>query len=246
MYDSGPNGQPGPDGDRGLGKTALVVGGGLLAAASLSPLGKKFAPKLTSFLGKKPSKQHQQYQPEPQSHSYGYGQAASPQPPPGYYGQPQYTAGYANAGAGQTNIAPPSNVQQLHIYAAMFDDKDVTQIVRSLVTAQQSISLTGATLVKQFENPWPEAERHSFSVLYSYGDRPMECLVAKFVSLQPFSVVSMQSLSFFKLTRKFLLSTETGIIEIKPEALSKTRMDFCQPPPSRIIALVWGSADAST
>lgn len=204
-YDHDPNGPPGPDGDRGLGKAALVVGGGILAAASFGPLGKKLGPKLSAFFGNKPQQQPSTqsqsygsgypptsqshsygsgYAAAPQAHTYGAGYAASPQPPPAYYGQPQYAAGPMNAGAGHTNVAPSSGVQPLRIYAAMFADKDVTQILRSLVTPQQSVSLTGNTLVKQFGNPWPETERQAFSVLYQYGERPMEAFTAEFVPPQ--------------------------------------------------------------
>jgi len=101
----------------------------------------------------------------------------------------------------------------LHIHGAVFADKNVTELVRSLVTSQQTLSLQGEKLVEQFGDPWPEAGRKMFNVLYSYGDRPMELVAA---------------------------DTTTSNIEIKHEAISKTRMEFCQPPPSRLISCVWG------
>ncbi|KAH7144414.1 hypothetical protein B0J13DRAFT_622962 [Dactylonectria estremocensis] len=112
-----------------------------------------------------------------------------------------------------TGAFPPQNGPPLHIYGAVFADKDVTQIVRSLVTPQQTLQFKGDSLVQQFGDPWPEVERKMFNVLYSYGDRPMELIAA---------------------------DTTTSNIEVKHEAISKKRMEFCQAPPSRIIAGVWG------
>lgn len=107
----------------------------------------------------------------------------------------------------------------LHIYGAVFADRDVTQIVRGLVTPQQVLSIQGEKLVEQFGDPWPEAGRKMFNVLYAYGDRPLELVAA---------------------------DTNTANIEIKHEAISKQRMEFCQPPQSRIIACVWGLKNALT
>ncbi|KAJ2967801.1 hypothetical protein NQ176_g9493 [Zarea fungicola] len=223
----------GPDGDRGLGKTAMVVGGGLLAAAGMMGLREKStastSDKLSGFMGgssKPPQQNQQQYYPpqQQQQHqqSYGPGPGAAPMPPPGNYGQqqPQYSSWNPSGGYGQTSVMPAqSSIPPLNIYGAVFADQDVTSVARSLAARDQTLSLKGDTLVKQFGNLWPETARKSFSMLYSYGDRPMELIVA---------------------------DTESGIIEVKPEALSKKRMDFCQAPPSRVIALLWGITDAST
>ncbi|KAH7227192.1 uncharacterized protein BKA55DRAFT_527211 [Fusarium redolens] len=130
-------------------------------------------------------------------------------PSPSYYGQhPPGNSSYAHNPSGETvGVAPglqsfgsphqtgatpvplqsPSSIgafqlqsgPPLHIYGAVFADKDVTQIVRSLVTPQQTLQIKGDSLVEQFGDPWPEVERKMFNVLYSYGDRPMEVLAAE-------------------------------------------------------------------
>ena len=46
-------------------------------------------------------------------------------------------------------FAPPQMGPPLYIYGAVFADKDVTQIVRSLITPQQTLSLKGETLAQQ-------------------------------------------------------------------------------------------------
>lgn len=79
-----------------------------------------------------------------------------------------------------TTVASPSQSgPPLHIYGAVFADVDVTQIVRSLVTRQQTLQIKGDALVQQFGDPWPEVERKMFNVLYSYADRPMELIAAE-------------------------------------------------------------------
>jgi hypothetical protein len=97
------------------------------------------------------------------------------------FGSPHQTGGApmslqssSSIGAFQPQTGPP-----LHIYGAVFADKDVTQIVRSLVTPQQTLQIKGDSLVEQFGDPWPDVERKMFNVLYSYGDRPMELLAAE-------------------------------------------------------------------
>ncbi|KAH7246707.1 hypothetical protein BKA59DRAFT_512663 [Fusarium tricinctum] len=268
--------QPPEEGDRGLGKASLALGGSFLAGSFLrNKLGNHqethgkqdgmgtvaqsmaiasagaVGAKIMGLFGNK-----QQQQPavqtvtHTQTHFYPVyvpGPQASPQPsycnqyPPGdsnYSHTPTgVTAGVASgvqsfasphhAGgipmslqSASTIVAFPSQGgPPLHIYGAVFADVDVTQIVRSLVTRQQTLQIKGDTLVQQFGDPWPEAERKMFNVLYSYGDRPMELIAA---------------------------DTTTSNIEIKHEAISKKRMEFCQAPPSRIIAAVWGYENALT
>ncbi|KAG5778325.1 hypothetical protein H9Q73_008025 [Fusarium xylarioides] len=232
------------DGDRGLGKTALAIGGGFLAGSSLrnkfethhegygqqNGLGKMaqsaaiagagaVGAKIMGLFGNKqqqppaaPPVQPATYtQTQTQMHFYPVyvpGPHVSP-PPPLHYGQHppssssyahSHTAGTVGAAPGiessgsphQTVIAPislqspgsvgpfqPQSGPLLHIYGAVFADRDVTQIVRSLVTPQQTLQTKGDLLVEQFGDPWPEVERKMFNVLYSYGDRPMELLAAE-------------------------------------------------------------------
>ncbi|KAI8712349.1 WW domain-containing protein [Fusarium sp. LHS14.1] len=265
-YDT-PADTPVQDGDRGLGKVALAMGGGYLlghghkheqhqqhglgkmtqsmAMAGAGAIGAK----IFGLFGNKQQQQHQASPPpQPQVHVYPVyvpGPQAAPSPgPPSYYGQPPpvgQNLGHYGGTPGTPGMTPPAQpyhhggVQSpvtggmgaftpqigppLHIYGAVFADRDVTQIVKSLVTPQQTLTLSGDTLAEKLGDPWPEAERKMFNVLYSYGDRPMEVIAA---------------------------DTNTANIEIKHEAISRKRMEFCQPPPSRIIACVWGYENALT
>ncbi|CVL03296.1 uncharacterized protein FPRN_00026 [Fusarium proliferatum] len=264
------------DGDRGLGKTALAMGGGFLAGSTLrnklekhheshgqqNALGKMaqsvaiagagaVGAKIMGLFGNKQQEQHPA--PPVQTATYTHTQTQThyypvyvpgPQvsPPPLYYGQhPQSTSSYAHNPAVETvgatpdiqSLGSPWSLQSpgsvsafqpqsgplLHIHGAVFADKDVTQIVRSLVTPPQTLQIKGDSLVEHFGDPWPEVERKMFNVLYSYGDRPMELLAA---------------------------DTTSSNIEIKHEALSKRRMEFFQAPPSPIIAVVWGYENVLT
>ncbi|KAF5647870.1 uncharacterized protein FTJAE_1553 [Fusarium tjaetaba] len=268
------------DGDRGLGKTTLAIGGGLLAGYSLrnkfekhheshgqqNGLGKMaqsaaiagagaVGAKIMGLFG---NKQQQQQPPAPpvqvatqtQMHFYPvYVPGPQVSPPQLNHGQPSpssssythsHTAETVGAAPGIQSFGAPHQVGTalmslqsttsvgafqpqsgplLHIHGAVFVDKDVTQIVRSLVTQQQTLQTKGDSLIEQFGDPWPEVERKMFNVLYSYGDRPMELLAA---------------------------DTTSSNIEINHEALSKKRMEFCQAPPSPIIAVVWGYENVLT
>jgi hypothetical protein len=62
---------------------------------------------------------------------------------------------------------------RLIIHAAAFADKDVTGTLRMLAASEQQISFQ-KRLTEQFGDPWPEAKRKGLSILYQYGDRPME------------------------------------------------------------------------
>ncbi|RSL88692.1 hypothetical protein CEP51_001584 [Fusarium floridanum] len=258
---------PVQDGDRGLGKVALAMGGGYLlghghkheqhqqhglgkmtqsiAMAGAGAIGAK----IFGLFGNKQQQQQQQHQPspppQPQVHVYPVyvpGPQAAPSPgPPSYYGQPPHAGqnfghyghtpdmtppvqpyhheGIQSPVTGGMGAFTPQSGPPLHIFGAVFADRDVTQIVKSLVTPQQTLTLSGDTLAEKLGDPWPEAERKMFNVLYSYGDRPMELIAA---------------------------DTNTANIEIKHEAISRKRMEFCQPPPSRLIACVWGCENSLT
>jgi hypothetical protein len=230
--------QPPEEGDRGLGKASLALGGSFLAGSFLrNKLGNHqethgqqdgmgtaaqsmaiasagagaVGAKIMGLFGNK-----QQQQPavqtvtHTQTHFYPVyvpGPQASPQSP--YYNQyppgdsnhsPTPTGMTAGVGSGVQSFASPHHAggipmslqsastivafpsqggPPLHIYGAVFADVDVTQIVRSLVTRQQTLQIKGDTLVQQFGDPWPEVERKMFNVLYSYGDRPMELIAAE-------------------------------------------------------------------
>jgi hypothetical protein len=62
---------------------------------------------------------------------------------------------------------------RLIIHAATFADKDATERVRMLVNSEQQISIQ-KKLTEEFGDPWPESGRKGLSILYQYGDRPME------------------------------------------------------------------------
>ena len=87
-------------------------------------------------------------------------QPASP-PVGGYGGMAQYQPMSSNTGP------------RLIIHAAAFADKDITGAARTLAATEQQISFK-KNLTEQFEDPWPEAARKGLSILYQYGDRPME------------------------------------------------------------------------
>ena len=62
---------------------------------------------------------------------------------------------------------------RLIIHAATFADKDITETIRTLVSTEQQISFQ-KKFTEEFGDPWPEAKRKGLSILYQYGDRPME------------------------------------------------------------------------
>ena len=68
--------------------------------------------------------------------------------------------------------APTRPGPGLNIHAAVYAEQDVTQKVRALVNPEQILTIK--KLSDEFADPWPEAKRKGFSVLYQYGDRPME------------------------------------------------------------------------
>ncbi|KAF5564197.1 hypothetical protein FPHYL_4817 [Fusarium phyllophilum] len=151
-------------------------------------------------------------------------------PPPLHHGQhPPSSSSYVHSHATETIGAAPgiqglgspyqTETAPTSLQSPGSVDRDVTQIVRSLVTPQQTLQTKGDLLVEQLGDPWPEVERKMFNVLYSYGDRHMELLVA---------------------------DTTSSNIEINHEALSKKRMEFCQAPPLSIIAVVWGYENVLT
>ncbi|KAJ3498445.1 hypothetical protein NLG97_g1116 [Lecanicillium saksenae] len=213
-------GIPGPDGERGLGKVLMVGGAGLLAAASFKPLKSKF----DKYFGNKPhhSQQSGYYQPQPQP-QYGSGAlptASSYGGGAGVYGQPTY-GGVPPPMSGNVNpsvVDGGRTVPPLYIHAATYADKDVTHVVRTMIGHDQSIELKGSNLKNQFGDPWPAVDRKALIIIYQYGDRPWELLA---------------------------MDNEDGISEIKPGPISKKRMDFCQPPPARILCVIWGLENAT-
>jgi hypothetical protein len=61
---------------------------------------------------------------------------------------------------------------RLIIHGAVYADKDVTDKVRALVTPEQVLNFGNWN--GEFGDPWPENPRKAFSILYQYGDRPLE------------------------------------------------------------------------
>ena len=102
---------------------------------------------------------------------------------------------------------------RLTIHAAAYADADVTDRVRALVSPEQVLTIK--SMNDDFGNPWPEVDRKSFTVLYQYGDRPLEVWAA--------------------------LTNSDGQMEIKHEALANVRMAYINKSPGRIISLIWGS-----
>lgn len=128
---------------------------------------------------------------------------------------PPPTTGSGATGAFYGGSSPSG--PRLIIHAAYFADKDVTEKVRMLVRPEQKISFE--KMKDEFGDPWPEAERKALSILYQYGDRPMEVWAG---------------------------STENHPVAIQNEALSNERMMFVNKNPGRIVSLIWGQASVLT
>jgi len=102
--------------------------------------------------------------------------AASNYPPPQYQ-QPPFAGGSPGVSSFQGGPSPPVP-PRLIIHSAVFADKDITERMRMMVGPDQQISIQ-KEMTEEFGDPWPEARRKGLSVLYQYGDRPMEVCVAK-------------------------------------------------------------------
>jgi hypothetical protein len=61
---------------------------------------------------------------------------------------------------------------RLVIHAAAYADRDVTDKVKARISPDQILTIENMN--DEFGDPWPEANRKMFSVLYQYGDRPLE------------------------------------------------------------------------
>ena len=90
-------------------------------------------------------------------------------------GAPTTTGGSGGMGSFLGGLAYSG--PRLHIHAAAFADKDVTNRVRELVTPEQTLVIE--KMHDEFGDPWPEVKRKMFSVLYQYGDRPLEVLATR-------------------------------------------------------------------
>jgi hypothetical protein len=120
-----------------------------------------------------------------------------------------------------THSTPPSNnlnpqEPRLYIHCAAYGDKDVTKEVRTLVTPEQSLQLNRPEFISHFgdPDPWPGVTK-SFSVVYSYGERPWELIAGSEWGGGTFDIIPHQP-----------LDTE--------------RMAFIQDKPGKLVALVWG------
>ena len=113
------------------------------------------------------------------------GYASGGAPNPFYYGHPGGpppgpTPGpITGGGPGPFFGGPPQSGPRLIIHGAAYADMDVAAKVMALVTPDQVLSLDCKKLNDEFGDPWPENERKSFSVLYQYGDRPLEVWVGR-------------------------------------------------------------------
>jgi hypothetical protein len=68
--------------------------------------------------------------------------------------------------------SPTHSGPRLIIHGAAYADKDVTEKVRALVTPEQVLNF--GNFNGEFGDPWPENPRKVFSILYQYGERPLE------------------------------------------------------------------------
>jgi hypothetical protein len=104
----------------------------------------------------------------------------------------------------------------LYVHGAIFGDRDVTELVRSMIDPQQKLTIKGTNAMREvLGDPWPEADYLALTVLYQFGDRPMEVKNAS--------------------------TWNDNAFEIVPQPLSKSSMAFVSTKKSsRIIACVWG------
>jgi hypothetical protein len=109
------------------------------------------------------------------------GYASGGAPNPFYYGHPGGPPPGPTTGGGPGSFfgGPPQSGPRLIIHGAAYADMDVAAKVVALVTPDQVLSLDCKKLNDAFGDPWPENERKSFSVLYQYGDRPLEVWVGR-------------------------------------------------------------------
>ena len=128
-------------------------------------------------------------------------------------GVPPTTAGGSGGGMGSFLGGPMYSGPRLTIHAAAYADVDVTDRVRALVSPEQVLTIK--SMKDEFADPWPEVERKSLSVLYQYGDRPMEVWAG--------------------------LRSADGEAEIKHEPLANERMAYINKSLGRSVSLIWGS-----
>ena len=104
------------------------------------------------------------------------GYALDGAPSPFYHGHPGGPPPGAMTGGGPAPFfgGPAQSGPRLIIHGAAYADMDVTAKVIALVTPDQVLSLDCKKLDDEFGDPWPGNGRKSFSVLYQYGDRPLE------------------------------------------------------------------------
>lgn len=102
------------------------------------------------------------------------GNTASNYPQHHYHQPPEgLPATGGSSATGTLHGGPFISGPRLVIHAATFADKDVTGKVRMLVNSEQQISIQ-KKMTEEFGDPWPESTRKGLSILYQYGDRPME------------------------------------------------------------------------
>lgn len=111
----------------------------------------------------------------------------------------------------------PTGSAQLYIHAASFGDQEITQKVRDMVTAQQTLTIRSDALTYHFGDPWPN-HRKQFAMLYSYGQQPWQLVAC-------------------------VEGNDT--ITLHPvHPVDRVRAQFVQQPTSKVVALVWGVKNA--
>lgn len=86
-----------------------------------------------------------------------------------------------------------------------------------MVTAQQSLTIRCDSLTYYFGDPW-SGHLKQFSMLYSYGQQPWQLVAC----IEGRNTINLHPI----------------------HPVDKVRLQFVQPPTSRVVALVWGTSNA--
>jgi hypothetical protein len=113
----------------------------------------------------------------------------------------------------QIPIGPPVT---LNILAMNFGGEDVTNKARNLTTPRQTWQINASNSDLLFGDPWVGNSK-SMSILYQYGNRPFELLVADefdgIISLDPFVPVDPHRTEFLRADEPKVLAMIWGIMQ---------------------------------
>jgi hypothetical protein len=124
---------------------------------------------------------------------------------------------YTKIGKDQDSIQIPRGPPvTLNILAMNFGGQDVTSKARNLTTPQQTWQIVSTDSDLLFGDPWYGTKK-SISILYQYGNRPFELLVASeydgALSLDPFAPVDPRRMEFLRADEPRVLAIIWGIMQ---------------------------------